>query len=114
MATLTEFTAVAINHSIRDHVSILPDIKEIIASGGGVFNGYLLERLRSYLPDHLELVTSDKYGIPPQFKEAVKFATLAHARVNLFANNIPAACGALEFGVLGKLVEPPRKARGTE
>ena len=114
MATLTEFTAVAINHSIRDHVNILPDIREIIASGGGVFNSYLLERLRSYLPDHLELVTSDKYGIPPQFKEAVKFATLAHARVNLFANNIPAACGALEFGVLGKLVEPPRKARGTE
>lgn len=113
LATLTEFTAHAIAHSLRDHVKSLPEITEMIASGAGVFNTFLMERLRVHLPGHLNLVTSDKYGIPPQFKEAVKFATLAHARVNMFANNIPAACGAVEFGVLGKLVEPPRKARVT-
>jgi anhydro-N-acetylmuramic acid kinase len=31
--------------------------------------------------------------------------------VNNLANNIPAASGASTFGILGKLVQPPRLAR---
>jgi anhydro-N-acetylmuramic acid kinase len=111
LATLTEFTAVAITRSITDHVEGLKEISVLIASGGGTRNGFLIERLRAHLPKSLRLTTSDEFGIPAQFKEAVKFATLAHATVNLFANNIPAASGASGFGVLGKLVQPPRLAR---
>lgn len=39
-------------------------------------------------------------------------SVLAHATANLLANNIPAASGASKFGILGKLVQPPRLARG--
>jgi anhydro-N-acetylmuramic acid kinase len=70
-----------------------------------------MERLKDYMPKGLRLTTSDEFGIPPQFKEAIKFATLAHATVNNLANNIPAASGAVKFGILGKLVQPPRLAQ---
>ena len=48
------------------------------------------------------VVLSDEFGIPAQFKEAIKFATLAHAKVHQLANNIPAASGASGFTILGK------------
>lgn len=73
LATRTDFTACAISRSIRDKVPDLGGFKKIIASGGG--GGFLLQRLQAHLPQGLGLVTSDKQGIPPQFKEAVKFAT---------------------------------------
>lgn len=83
----------------------------IMASGGGTRNGYLIERLAAYMPKHLRLTVSDEFGIPAAFKEAIKFATLAHATMHGLANNIPAACGARRFGILGKLVQPPRLAK---
>ena len=56
-------------------VAYLPDTKEIIASGGGVRNKTIMRDLQEILkPHNIELVTSDKYGIPPQYKEAIKFA----------------------------------------
>jgi hypothetical protein len=35
---------------------------------------------------------------------------LAHATMHHLANNIPAASGAVKFGILGKTVLPPRMA----
>ena len=108
LATFTEFTAIAITRSIQDHVEGLDKIKVLMASGGGTRNAYLMSRLAERFPKSLRLTKSDEFGVPAAFKEAIKFATLAHATVNHFANNIPAASGASKFGVLGKLVLPPR------
>ena len=44
-----------------------------------------------------------EYGIPPQFKEAVKFAALGFAALNSIANNIPAASHADHYAVMGKI-----------
>ena len=110
LATFTEFTAISIASAIREHVVGLSEVKKVIASGGGVQNGFLMQRLAVQL-NALELVKSDEYGIPAQFKEAVKFATLAYATVNNLANNIPAAGGASRFTILGKLVYPPSAAK---
>jgi anhydro-N-acetylmuramic acid kinase len=110
LRTLTEFTAVTIAKAIKDHVKDLPDGSKVIASGGGVQNAFLMERLVEALSP-LVLTTSDEFGIPPQFKEAVKFATLAFANINGLANNIPAASGASKFTILGKRIEPPKAAR---
>ena len=63
------------------------------------------------MPKHLRLTLSDEYGVPAAFKEAIKFAALGHATINQLANNIPAACGANRFGILGKLVLPQRMAK---
>ena len=113
MATVTEFAAYAITRSIVDNVKTLAEIKTIMASGGGTRNAYLMERLAAHMPKGLRLTLSDEFGVPAAFKEAIKFAALAHATVNHLANNIPAASGASKFGILGKLVQPPRLAKGT-
>jgi anhydro-N-acetylmuramic acid kinase len=110
LATLTEFTAWAIDRSIRDHVRQLSDISTLIASGGGVRNATLLKMLGDRLPSTLRLTTSDEFGIPPQYKEAIKFGVLAFAHCHGLANNIPAASGASTFAILGRAVQPPRLA----
>ncbi len=43
--------------------------------------------------------------------KVVEFATLAHATMSGLANNTPAASGATCFGILGKLLQPPRLAK---
>jgi anhydro-N-acetylmuramic acid kinase len=111
LATVTEFAAYSIVRSITDNVKHLEDMSTIMASGGGTRNGFLIERLGAHMPKGLRLTLSDEFGIPAAFKEAIKFATLAHATVNGLANNIPAASGANRFGILGKLVQPPRLAK---
>lgn len=111
LATFTEFTAIAISHSITEHIGRLNEISTIMASGGGVRNKQLMLRLAERLPKSLRLTTSDEFGIPFQYKEAIKFAALAHAHVHHLANNIPAASGAERFGVLGKATVPPRLAQ---
>jgi anhydro-N-acetylmuramic acid kinase len=110
LATLTAFTAWAIDRSIRDHVHNLDEISTLIASGGGVRNATLMRMLGDRLPDTLRLTTSDEFGLPPQYKEAIKFGVLAFAHRHGLANNIPAASGASAFAVLGRAVEPPRLA----
>jgi anhydro-N-acetylmuramic acid kinase len=112
LATVTEFAAYSIVRSITDNVKTLDEISTIMASGGGTRNAYLMERLASYMPKGLRLTKSDEFGVPAAFKEAIKFATLAHATINGLANNIPAASGATRFGILGKLVQPPHLAKG--
>jgi len=111
LATFTEFTAISIARSIREHIPILDEIKTLIASGGGVRNTFLMQRLAKHLPAGLRLTLSDEFGIPAQFKEAIKFAALALAAQLQLANNIPAASGASRFAILGKLVAAPRLAR---
>jgi len=111
LATVTEFAAYAITRSITDNVKEIGTCDTIMASGGGTRNAYLMERLAEYMPKHLRLTLSDEFGVPAAFKEAIKFATLAHGTINHLANNIPAASGATKFGVLGKLVLPPRMAK---
>jgi anhydro-N-acetylmuramic acid kinase len=113
LETLTEFAAYAITRSITDNVKMLSEISVIMASGRGTRNHYLMSRLREYMPKGLRLTTSDESGVPAQFREAIKFATLAYATVNQLANNIPAASGATRFGILGKLVQPPRLCKGS-
>ncbi len=71
-----------------------------------------MQMLRARLPAHLRLTTSDEYGIPAQFKEAIKFATLAFATLNNVADNIPACSGAARYTILGKIAPSPRLARG--
>jgi anhydro-N-acetylmuramic acid kinase len=93
------------------HVPRLNEISLLIASGGGVRNGFLMRHLAERLPKSLRLTTSDEFGIPAQYKEAVKFAVLAYANVNRLANNIPAASGAQCFTVMGRAVLPPRLAK---
>lgn len=111
MATLCAFTANCIVKSINDNINDLSDVTTLIASGGGVKNPTLMQYVRDRMPSHIKVIISDELGIPAQYKEAIKFATLAYATINQLANNIPAASGASSFTVMGKVVYPPRLAK---
>jgi anhydro-N-acetylmuramic acid kinase len=114
VATFTAFTAHAINLSLREHVPNISEYSTLVVSGGGVFNNTLLEMIQQLIKPNLKLVLSDEYGLPAQYKEAIKFATLAYAHTNRLANNIPTASGAFKYGILGRQVLPPRLAKNIE
>lgn len=112
LATLTDFTAYSIEEGLTRFVLPRADVKRLIASGGGVRNGHLMERLTNRLLKHgVTTVVSDEVGLPAPYKEAIKFATLAFATKHGLANNIPAAGGASSFACLGKLTLAPRMAK---
>jgi len=114
LATFCAFTACCIVKSIQDNIPDLAGISTLIASGGGIRNKTIMRQLRERLPQAIELKTSDAYGIPPQFKEAMKFATLGFATLHQLANNIPACSGATQFTIMGKIVQAPRLAKGID
>lgn len=67
--------------------------------------GKVDEALMAQLKDH------DSFKRPiPRSAWRLDFGS-TYADQNQLANNIPAASGATRFGILGKLVQPPRLAR---
>jgi anhydro-N-acetylmuramic acid kinase len=97
IATATELTARTIALAIANR----PGISEVIASGGGVHNRFLMRRLRALLPD-LKIGTSADHGIDPDAKEAIAFAILAYEFIERRAGNLPSATGARHAVLLGK------------
>ena len=113
MATYNVFSAECICKCIKDFTD-LSDTNVLYASGGGAYNKVLLQNIQERLPSHMRVASSSEIGIPPQFKECVKFATLAYACVHQSANNIPGACCARKYGVLGHIAIAPKYAKGTQ
>ncbi|KAK4948074.1 hypothetical protein LTR10_013128 [Elasticomyces elasticus] len=112
VATLTMFTARSVEKALVDFVLSKAQVKTVVASGGGTRNASIMKFLGQRLAEHgLTLCTSDIFGLPAAYKEAIKFATLAFATKRSLANNIPAASGASSFAVLGKLTVAPRLAK---
>lgn len=101
VATATELTVRTIVQAIDGY----DGIDEVIVSGGGAHNSFLMERLRDSL--RAELKTSADFGIDPDGKEAIAFAILAHETWLRRASNLPSATGAGEAVILGKICYPP-------
>ena len=116
MATLCAFTGEAISISLKDNMpkDALDEIDYMYASGGGVKNPVIMRYIQEKLPHNILLKSTSEIGIPPEFKEALKFATLAFSTINGIANNIPAASHASKYTILGKVAFAPWKAKGTE
>jgi anhydro-N-acetylmuramic acid kinase len=94
IATATELTARSIAGAIRGQ-------PEVIASGGGVHNGWLMQRLKASLPEN-SVKTSAEFGVDPDAKEAIAFAVLAYESARGRPGNLPSATGARHPVVLGK------------
>jgi anhydro-N-acetylmuramic acid kinase len=75
-------------------------VERVVAAGGGVHNTVLLEGLRAALPG-VEVVTSARYGIDPDAKEAIAFAVLAHAHLTGRSAALPSVTGARHAPLLG-------------
>lgn len=96
-ATLLELTAVTVAQAVRRFAA---DTGELIACGGGAFNGQLLARIRHHLPAW-QITTSGDYGLDPQWIEATAFAWLAQQTLAGLPGNVPTVTGAREAAVLG-------------
>ncbi|MEE9292782.1 MAG: anhydro-N-acetylmuramic acid kinase [Acidobacteriota bacterium] len=103
IATMTRFTAESIASACRQHVMPNNVYEEAIVSGGGALNSFLMEQLRSALPE-LTITSSEEYGLPVASKEAVAVAILANETIFGIPNNLPAATGARHPVVLGSIV----------
>ena len=102
VATATELTARTIALSAIDCTS--NEAIELIASGGGTRNGYLMERLQNSLPKAV-IKTSDELGIPSQSKEALAFAWFAKAFLDDMMIHLPSTTGARKKTPLGVLAK---------
>ena len=87
-------------HSIERY----PATREVIVSGGGAHNLYLMERLRATLKPRV--TTSAEFGIDVDAKEAILFAVLAHQTYLELPGNLPSATGARKPVILGKISRP--------
>jgi anhydro-N-acetylmuramic acid kinase len=103
IATATRFTAESIAFACRRYVMPHNVYEEAIVSGGGARNVYMMEQLRSAIPE-LSIKESDEYGLPAAAKEAVAFALLANETIHGSTNSLPSVTGAAHPVVLGTVV----------
>ena len=75
---------------------------DLIASGGGVHNRFLMNHLAALLPN-MRVATTGDYGIDPDAKEAIAFALLAYETWRGKPSNVPSATGARHPVVLGTI-----------
>lgn len=103
LATLTELTAASIVHSYRTFLPQMP--QRVLLCGGGSRNLYLRQRLEELLAP-IPVLTTDKFGVSADFKEAIAFAVLAYWRESGFPGNLPQVTGASREVLLGEIHQP--------
>jgi anhydro-N-acetylmuramic acid kinase len=81
-----------------------PATEEVIVSGGGAHNLWLIERLCDSLKPRL--IASADLGVDVDAKEAMLFALLAWETWHLRPGNLPSATGAVRPKILGKISLP--------
>jgi len=100
VATAAELTVRTIAAAIASY----PATQEVIVSGGGAHNRYLMERLRAAIEPRL--ILSSDLGVDMDAKEAMLFALLAYETWHLRPGNLPSSTGASRPKVLGKISWP--------
>lgn len=108
IATTTRLTVESIARALDDMA-----IERLVVSGGGVHNPVIMEGLAAALP-RTEVVSSARFGIDPDAKEAVAFAVLAWAHLEGRAAGLPQVTGARCSTVLGSLVPGKSEKRVEE
>jgi anhydro-N-acetylmuramic acid kinase len=102
LATLTEFTAVAIAQSYQQFLPKFPD--RVLLCGGGSRNDYLVQRLQHHLAP-AEVTDTDAAGLNADFKEAIAFAVLGYLRLQERPGNLPRVTGASHPVLLGRIYD---------
>ncbi|MFI5729742.1 anhydro-N-acetylmuramic acid kinase [Kribbella sp. NPDC051587] len=97
VATVTALTARTVADAVRRHGGT-----EVIASGGGIRNPALMQRITSEL-DGVPVVNTDELGLPSAAKEALAFAVLGFLTVHGLGGTVPSCTGAAHSSVLGSI-----------
>lgn len=100
--TATVFTSLSIADAFRRLILPKASVDELIVSGGGAQNPLMMAQLAASVPG-VEIMHSDRLGVPTEAKEAFAFAILAYEAYHGRPNNLPSATGASHPVVMGKL-----------
>lgn len=98
-ASLCEFTCLSIQQALELYA---PDIQQLIVCGGGVHNQHLMRRLQSLNPE-IHVDSSERFGLAPDWVEAVAFAWLARQTLAGLPGNQPEVTGADKAVILGAI-----------
>lgn len=102
LASATELTAASIERSITRFVRPNGPVDAVYASGGGTSNAALMTALARRLAP-ARVVPLSNLGVPPEAKEALAFALLAHRTLCGLPGNVVRATGASRPVVLGTI-----------
>lgn len=105
VTTVTEFTAITIYNSYAKFIKNKLNLDEIIVSGGGVHNLYLMNALKIYFHPIIVKPIED-IGYSSDAKEAICFAVLANEAISENPANLVQATGGSKPTVLGKICLP--------
>ena len=105
MATATAFTASSITDQYRRFVRRRFAVDEVLVSGGGSHNVFLMDLLRSSFAGIPVRIAASE-GFSADAKEAVLFALLAYHTALGKPSNLPRVSGAKRPVILGKICLP--------
>ena len=101
LATLSLFTARSVALNCR-RFSAIVQTSNVIVSGGGVHHRTAMTMLSQQFSP-VEVISSQKFNVDPDMKEALGFAILGAAYLKSIPGNLPSVTGASHPVVLGKL-----------
>lgn len=102
VCTFTHFTAYCTAENIHCFLEDTKLCDELIVSGGGSHNGFLLELLQEYM-GHGTVLTQEMIGFNSDAKEAVAFAILGNETLHNHYSNMKSATGASASVILGNI-----------
>jgi anhydro-N-acetylmuramic acid kinase len=106
MRTLTEAVAQSVASAIADFVAPRMRPDEVIVTGGGARNAFLMERLRELLAwrfPGIAVERGEAFGVDSDAKEASAFAYLAYLHLARVPANVASQAAGLKPAILGCL-----------
>lgn len=100
--TATEITINSIVDSYKYLIKKYNQIDEIIFSGGGTHNDFLINQIKKQLPN-VKISKSSKYNIDIDFKEAIAFIVLGNQTFEKRKTNLSKATGSEGSIILGDI-----------
>ena len=95
-STLLALTCDTVADAIREHA---PATGRVLVCGGGVHNRHLIQQLGERLDVPIE--STARYGVDPEWMEAMAFAWLAKRALDGLPGNLPSVTGAIGPRILG-------------
>jgi anhydro-N-acetylmuramic acid kinase len=95
-STLLALTCDTVADAIREHA---PATGRVLVCGGGARNRHLIQQLGERLDVPIE--STARYGVDPEWMEAMAFAWLAKRALDGLPGNLPSVTGAIGPRILG-------------
>ena len=92
LATMTSFIAQTIGHEVGANGVATEEMTELMITGGGAYNSFLIKRISDQLPNHIKIKSTDPALI--EAKEAILMALMGYLRVEEKANTLTSVTGA--------------------